>query len=85
MGVGITKELMSTEAIIIQVDTEAARAFNAASVDEQKKLQALLNVWLKQLAAADAAPLKGTMDDIGARAQARGLTPEILDALLDAE
>lgn len=74
---------MRTEAITIQVDAEAARAFNAASADEQRKLQALLNVWLKQLAGA--ASLKETMDDISARARARGLTPDALNSLLEAE
>ena len=76
---------MSTETITIQVDTEAARAFKAASADEQKKLQALLTVWLRELADANAPSLKQTMTDISRKAQARGLTPETLDSLLEAE
>lgn len=73
---------MSTEAITIQVDTETARAFRATSPDEQKKLQALLTVWLRELADANAPSLKQTMTDISRKAQARGLKPETLDSLL---
>ena len=76
---------MATEAITIQVDSEAARAFNTAPATEQRKMEALLSLWLKEIAAADARPLKEVMDDIGREAQRRGMTPEILEAILDEE
>jgi len=76
---------MATEAITIQVDSEAAKVFNGAPAEEQKKMEALLSLWLKEIAAADTRPLKDVMDEIGREAQRRGMTPEILDSLLKDE
>lgn len=76
---------MATEAITIKVDSEAARAFNTATAEAQRKIEALLSLRLKEIAAADARPLKEVMDDIGREAQRRGLTPEILESILNDE
>jgi hypothetical protein len=76
---------MSTEAITTQGDTEAASVFNKAPAEEQRKMEALLSLWLKEIAAADPRPLKEVMDEIGREAQRRGMTPEILDSLLKDE
>jgi len=56
---------MTTEAITVKVDSEAARVFNSAPAEEQRKMEALLSLWLKEIAAADARPLKDVMDEIG--------------------
>ena len=74
---------MATEAITIQVDRDAARVFNTAPPEEQKKMEALLSLWLKEIAAADTRPLKVVMDEIGQEAQRRGMTQEILDSILN--
>lgn len=71
---------MSTEAITLEVDSEAARFFRSASTEEQEKLQILLGIWLKAYARADGTSLKETMNNIGRKAQSRGLTPEILES-----
>ena len=76
---------MSTETITLQVDVDAAQVFNAAPAADREKLQMLLGVWLKEYARADTASLKGTMDEISESAQSRGLTPEILEAILKEE
>jgi hypothetical protein len=73
---------MMTETIAIQVDPEAARAYKAAPPDDQKKIQALLSLWLRDLATAPPATLKEIMADVSHTAQARGLTPEVLESLL---
>ena len=65
---------MATEAITIKVDSEAARVFNSAPAEEQRKMEALLSLWLKEIAAADARPLKEVMDEIGREARRRGMT-----------
>jgi hypothetical protein len=67
--------------ITIQLDAEAARIYSAASEAEQKKLQLLLSLWLRELAASPT-PLDGLMDQISDKAQARGLTPEVLESIL---
>ena len=74
---------MSTASISIEVDEVSARAFSQASAEEQRKLQLLLALRLRELTTGPARPLNEIMDEIGAQAEARGLTPEILESLLD--
>lgn len=76
---------MSVETITIEVDAEAAEAYRKASAEQQRKLQLLLGLWLREAASADAASLKRLMDDIGGKAQARGLTGEELESALKGE
>ena len=76
---------MVTEPITLQIEVDAARAFRSASADEQEKLQTLMSVLLREYAKTDATSLKRTMDEIGKRAQERGLTPELLDSILKGE
>ena len=74
---------MSTETITLEIDSEAARLFNSASTEEREKLKVLLGVWLKEYARADAPLLKETMGELSRSAQERGLTPEILESILE--
>ena len=76
---------MATEKITIQLDSEAARVFKTARPDEQKKIEALLSLWLKEIAITESLSLKEVMDDIGRTAQERGITPEILESILNEE
>jgi len=76
---------MSTEAITLEIDSEAAQAFRSVSVAEREKLQVLLGIWLKEYATADTASLKETMDQLSRDAQSRGLTPETLESILEEE
>ena len=75
---------MTTETIMIEVEAGAAKAYKAASEEDQKKIQLLLSLWLQAWATTPAASLQDLMDAISDRAQARGLTPELLESLLDA-
>ena len=81
-GVSIESPLMATATISIEVDADSARIFAAATAEERRKLEILLGLRLRELTATAARPLKIVMDEIGARAEARGLTPEIVEALL---
>jgi len=45
-------------------------------------MQALLNLWLRELAAGEYPPLQQVLDEVGRKAKEGGLTPEILDSLL---
>ena len=76
---------MATTTITIEVEAEAAKAFAAASPEDQRKIQLLLSLRLQDLTNPQGKPLKAVMDEIGARAAARGLTPEILESLLHDE
>ena len=74
--------LMASETITVPVDPEAAKAFKASAPENQRKIQALLGLWLRDLTKTESSDLKGLMEDISRRAKAQGLTPEILDSLL---
>ena len=76
---------MPEAVITIPVDVETARAYHTASPDDQKKIQLLIRLRLRELAELPKNSLIEIMDDIGAKAEARGLTPEILEALLHDE
>jgi hypothetical protein len=76
---------MATATIAFEVDADSARAFSAASAEDRRKLQLLLSLRLRELTARPARPLKEVMDEIGRNAEARGLTPEILESLLSDE
>lgn len=73
---------MTTTTITIQVDTDAARVYQSASEEDKKKLQALMSLWLREFG-KPSKPLQALMDEISDKAQARGLTPETLEALLN--
>jgi hypothetical protein len=73
---------MSTATISIEVDSDAARAFTEASAEERRKLELLLALRLRELTSGPTRPLRDIMDEIGAKAESRGLTPGILSSLL---
>jgi len=75
---------MTTVPITIQVDPQAARAFNSVPLEEKRKLEALVSLRLLE-ATRTPDSLKQVMREISRAAQARGLTPEILKAILDEE
>lgn len=73
---------MAKPTITIPLDPETARAYDSAAPEEKRKIQALLSLWLRELAAGDYPPLEQVLDEVGRKAKARGLTPEILDSIL---
>jgi len=73
---------METETITIRVSPEAARVYNTATAEQQRKLEVLLSLRLTEVART-ARPLEEIMEEISREAQARGLTPEILESLLN--
>src|SRR5262245_43837529 len=75
-------ELMATQTITIRVSPEAARVYNTATAEQQRKLEALLSLKLTEVARTTR-PLEEIMSEMSRNAQARGLTPEILESLLN--
>ena len=71
-----------TANVSVKLDAEAARIYKSASKEDQKKIEILLSLWMREFG-APSKPLKDLMDEISDKAQKRGLTPEILEALLD--
>jgi len=74
---------MPAETITIPLDPEAAKIYKAAPAeDKKKKMQALVSLWLRDLAIREPSTLSETMNDLSRKAQARGLTPEVVESLL---
>ncbi len=73
---------MADTTIAIPVDAATAQVYLAASPAEQQKIQVLLRLRLRELADMPRQSLRQIMDEVGAKAEARGLTPEILEDLL---
>ena len=76
---------MSTETISIAVDADAAQSFREAPPEQRRKLELLLRLRLRELTVERVRPLKEIMDEIGADAEAKGLSPEMLESMLREE
>jgi hypothetical protein len=76
---------MATAALTIEVSEEAARAYARVSPEDQRKIQLLLDLRLRDLTVSPPPQrsLQAVMDEIGKNAAARGLTPAILESLLN--
>ncbi len=73
---------METKLITIRVSPKAASAYETATAEQQRKLDALLSLKLTEVARS-ARPLETIMNESSRNAHARGLTPEILESILD--
>jgi hypothetical protein len=73
---------MGNPRIALPVDDDAGRAYASASPEEKRKIQFLLRLRLRELTTTPTRPLREVLEDVGAKAEARGLTPEILASLL---
>ena len=76
---------MATASISIEVDEDTARNYAEASDEDRRKLQLLLRLRLQDLTVGKPRPLLEVMDDMGEYAQSQGLTPEILESLLNGD
>ena len=69
------------ETIELQVDADLAKTFQDANPAQQQKVQALMNTWLKR--AMIITQLQTTLDNVSDEAETNGLTPEILESILN--
>lgn len=72
------------EQITISVDPDLADMYRSASDDERRKLDLIINLRLRN-AIESRKSLQDIMLEISSNAQKRGLTPEILQSILDEE
>lgn len=75
---------MTMQEITIRVTPAAASFYAAASEEQRRKLDALLSLRLSE-SAGTCRSLQEIIADASDEAQANGLTPEILEELLDGE
>ena len=73
---------MEPKPITIRVSEEAARAYETASPEDQRKLNALLSLELSEVRLGRKS-LEDVVAEISREAQKRGLTPEVLESLLN--
>ena len=73
-----------TEQITVSVDSDVANRYRSASNQERRKLDLLINLRLRDVTESEQS-LRDTLLEISRNAQQRGLTPEILQAILDEE
>jgi hypothetical protein len=74
---------MDMAVINIPLDAELAQIYEQSSTENQQKIQLLLTLWLREMGDSSSISLSDLMDAISDRAQAQGLTPELLDELLN--
>jgi hypothetical protein len=73
-----------TEQITVSVDSDVANRYRSVSNQERRKLDLLINLRLRDVTESGKS-LRDTMLEISRNAQQRGLTPEILQSILDEE
>ena len=69
------------ENITIQVDADIAKAYREAEPEKQQKIQIFLNIMLQK--AISQKPLLDIMEEASQQAIANGMTPEILESILN--
>lgn len=72
------------ERITVSVDPDVAKAYRSASDSERRKLDLLINLRLRDVIKPGKS-LREIMSEISRNARRRGLTPEILQSILDEE
>ena len=68
----------------IPLDSVSARIYQQASAEKKKKLQILMSLWLREFDKPSKS-LDEIMDEMSRKARQRGLTPEVLESILNGE
>ena len=77
---------MSTATISIQLDSDAVQFYESATFEQRQKIQLLISALMRECGQLNSTSgLFSLMDEISDQAQAKGLTPTKLQALLDEE
>ncbi|MBN3989259.1 MAG: hypothetical protein HWQ36_01555 [Nostoc sp. NMS2] len=86
---GSEQAMITKEEITIKVSSEIAEAYRNASEEEREQLQlkiaAIMQSQFTMSRQKAIVRLRNTMDKISLEAQERGLTPEILESILNDE
>jgi hypothetical protein len=69
--------------ISIEVSPEAAELYQSAPPEEKERVRSLVDLLIRKPVNNDLEFLRKLMDEISDEAEARGLTPEILESLLN--
>jgi hypothetical protein len=83
----IIRIMAAIEKIAIEVSSEVAEAYRSATATERLQIANRIGLMLRSATGSRQEAidrLKQTMDEIGTEAAANGLTPEILESILNA-
>jgi hypothetical protein len=69
--------------ITINVDKQTGNLYKTIPKENQEKVQLLFSFLLKEFIESDSNSLKKLMDDMSDEARAKGMTPEILEEILN--
>ena len=72
---------LKTRTITVHVDSATVNAYEASSEADRHKFDLLIALRLKELI-REPRPLAEVIDEVSHKAQERGLTPELLEAML---
>ena len=73
---------METKTITIRVSPDAARAYELAAPGDQRRLEALLSLKLSEIKRSKRS-LEDIMKETSRKVQDRGLTPALLESMLN--
>jgi hypothetical protein len=76
---------MTNVPITLHLDPAAAKAYESIPAEDRKKINVLLGLRLEELLVPSKMTLSEAMDRVGREATANGLTPEILESILQDE
>jgi hypothetical protein len=71
---------MAAAIINVQLDEDAAKIYKNASEEKREKISFLFSLWLREF---ENLSLSSIMDEISDNAETRGLTPDVLESLLN--
>lgn len=71
-----------SDSITVSVDSDIANSYRSASDAERRKMDLLVNLSLREISKGGKS-LREIMLEVSSHAQQRGLTPEILQSMLD--
>jgi hypothetical protein len=75
---------MESETITINVTPETAKFYKSADAEKRRKLDLLISYQLSGMnKPASLEELESVMDELGKQAEKNGLTPEILEEILN--
>jgi hypothetical protein len=74
---------MPTSTITIEVDADTAKAFAEIPPEQRQRFVRWFGQTIRAFKLPPQQRLKQVMDEMGAEAARQGMTPEILDAILD--
>ena len=80
----LAQAMVMTEQITVSVDSDVANIYRSVSDKERRKLDLLVNLRLRDATESEES-LQNIMREISRNAQRRGLTPDILQSILDEE